>query len=93
MNPLLPFTLSGQFLDSDVKIDENEKLLMIPGRDPIPVMKRQAWKFVEKNMESHERDANAHIKFCWTTAYPSNQGHGIIKGTFLDYKVQHILAV
>ena len=63
---------------------------MIPGRDPIPVMKRQAWRFV-KNMEAHESDVNGHI--CWTTAYPSNQGHGVIKGTFLDYKVQHILAV
>ena len=91
MNPLLRFTPSGQFLDSDIKIDENEKLLMIPGWDLVPVMKRQAWTFVEKNMEAHESDANGHI--CWTTAYPSNQGHGIIKGTFLDYKLQYILAV
>ena len=83
------FLLSGQFLDRDIEIDENEKVLLIPGQDPIPVVKRQVWRFVEKNIESGESDDH----FCWTTVHPSSQGHGIIKGTFLDYKVQHILAV
>ena len=66
-------------------------MLLIPDQDPIPVMKRQVWKFVKNNLESDGNDDN--LSFCWTTVYPGYQGHGIIRGTFLEYKVQHILAV
>lgn len=61
---------------------------MIPGQEPIPVMKRRMWRFVEKNIDSYE--SNDH--FCWTAVYPSNQGYGIIKGSFTDYKVNDILS-
>lgn len=63
---------------------------MIPGEDPKPVMKRHVWRFVEKNLASYSVDEEDH--FCWTTVHPSNQGQGMIKGSFLDYEVKDILS-
>ena len=78
----------GQFLDKDVEIDEDKKLLIIPGREPMALMKRHVWRFMEKDLKSYD-DNN---QYCWTTVHPSNQGKGIIKGSFIDYEVKDILS-
>lgn len=68
-------------------INEDKNLLLIPGEDPIPVTKRHVWRFVEKNLDSRGNDDH----LCWTTVHSGSQGQGIIKGSFLDYKVKDIL--
>ena len=74
-----------QLLFSDgVEIDVDAQLLCVPGHPPVPVEKRDLWKFMSK---SHVGDRQ-----CWTLAYPSSQGAGIVAGTYEDYIVDNLLA-
>ena len=82
------FIFSGQFLDKEIKIDEERQLLFIPGHEPKPMVKRPVWRFVERNLDTYDHDSD---HFCWTTVHPSNQGQGIIKGSFIDYAVDDIV--
>ena len=77
--------LSGQFFSRGVEIDEDAKLLRIPGRSPVPVVKQDLWKFMEQDLKSDSH--------CWTSVYHSSQGAGIIAGTYKDYIVDDLLAV
>ena len=78
-------SFAGQFFRRGVKIDEDEKLLHIPGRPPVPVEKQDLWKFMEQNLHDDSQ--------CWTSAYHSSQGAGIVEGSYKDYIVDGLLAV
>ena len=76
---------TGQFFRDGVKINVDAQLLYVPGHPPVPVEKRDLWKFMLKSLVSDEQ--------CWTSAYPSSQGAGIVGGTYEDYIVDDLLAV
>ena len=76
---------AGQFFRDGVKIDAAAQLLYVPGHPPVPVEKRDLWKFMSKSLLGDRR--------CWTSAYPSSQGAGIVAGTYEDYIVDSLLAV
>jgi hypothetical protein len=50
----------------------------------VPVEKRDLWKFMSKSLVGDRQ--------CWTSAYPSSQGAGIVAGTYEDYVVDDHLA-
>ena len=75
-------SLAGQFFRDGVKVDVDTQLLYVPGH---PVEKRDLWKFMSKSLVGDEQ--------CWTSAYPSSQGAGIVAGTYENYIVDHLLAV
>ena len=78
-------SLAGQFFRDGVKIDAAAQLLYVPGHPPVPVEKRDLWKFMSKSLLGDRR--------CWTSAYSSSQGAGIVAGTYEDYIVDGLLAV
>ena len=77
-------SLAGQFFSHGVNVDINSQLLHVPGRPPVPVEKQELWKFMEQSFHSDTE--------CWTSAYPSNQGAGIVAGSYKDYIVDGLLA-
>ena len=66
------------------EIDVDAQLLRVPGHSPVPVEKRDLWKFMSKSLVGDGQ--------CWTLAYPSSQGAGIVAGTYEDYIVDNLLA-
>ena len=78
-------SLAGQFFRDGVKVDIDTQLLYVPGHPPVPVEKRDLWKFMSKSLIGDEQ--------CWTSAYPSSQGAGIVAGIYEDYIVDGLLAV
>ena len=77
--------LAGQFFHEGVRIDEDAKLLHMPGRPPVPVEEQDLWKFTKQSFHSDSR--------CWASAYHSSQGAGVVAGTFEDYIVDDLLSV
>ena len=70
---ILPM-LAGQFFRDGVDIDVETQFLHVPDRPPVPVQEKDLWKFME---ESFQKDTK-----CWTSAYHSSQGAGIVAGTY-----------
>ena len=82
---MLWFLSVGQFFSHEVKIDADARLLRVPGRLPVPVEQQDLWKFMEQSLHGDTK--------CWTSAYHSSQGAGIVTGTYKDYIVDNLLAV
>ncbi len=81
----LYLSLAGQFFHEGVRIDEDAKLLRMPGLPPVPVEEQDLWKFTKQSFHSDSK--------CWASAYHSSQGAGIVAGTFEDYIVDDLLSV
>ena len=75
--------LSGQFFRKGVEIDEVRKILIMPDKEPVPVMRRPVWSFMEREV--------ADDQLCWTAMNPGYQGDGLIDGKYLDYLVDDVL--
>ena len=92
-------SLVGQFFRDGVKVDVDTQLLHVPGHPPVPVEKRNLWKFMSKSLvatrlfDRVSRRPALHDEQCWMLAYPSSQGAGIVAGTYEDYIVDGLLAV
>ena len=57
---------SDQFFCDGVNIDVDAQLLHVPSHPPVPIEKRDLWKFMSKSLVGDHK--------CWTSAYPSSQG-------------------
>ena len=66
-------------------LNEDEQLLHMPGRPPVPVEQQELWKFMEQSFHSGGSK-------CWTSAYHSSQGAGVVAGTYSDYIVDDLLS-
>ena len=75
---------AGQFFRKGVEIDETRKILILPGKEPVPVMRRPVWSFMEREV--------ADDQLCWTAMNPGYQGEGLIDGTYFDYLVNNVLS-
>ena len=75
----------GQFFQEGVVIDEVRKMLVLPGREPVPVMRRKVWQFMEREVPDVDES------LCWTAMNIGYQGKGLIEGHYLDYMVEDIL--
>ena len=75
---------AGQFFRQGVRIDRENQILYIPQREPIPVIRRPLWSFMRHSLAEETE--------CWTSMLPSNQGVGLIDGTWTDYKVKGLIA-
>ena len=82
----IPLVNAGQFFQKGVKIDETRKILILPGKEPVPVMRRPVWSFMEREV--------ADDQLCWTAMNPGYQGEGLrlIDGTYFDYLVNDVLS-
>ena len=78
------FHNAGQFFQKGVEIDETRKILVLPGKEPVPVMRRPVWSFMEREV--------ADDQLCWTAMNPGYQGEGLIDGTYFDYLVNDVLS-
>ncbi|XP_064401973.1 uncharacterized protein LOC135347821 isoform X2 [Halichondria panicea] len=74
----------GQFFRPGVDIDEVRRMLVLPTLDPVPVMRRPVWAF----MEREEKDD----QLCWTAMNPGYQGKGLLEGHYFDYLVDDVLS-
>jgi len=70
-----------------VRVDDVQKVLILHDRKPVPVKQRSVWGFMK-----HEFHEVADGKQCWTTINLSEQGEGLIEGTYVDYQVKDILS-
>ena len=77
---------TGQFLRTGVEIDEARKLLYLPSMDPVPVMRRTVWHFMERDVPDPEN------QLCWQAMNPGYQGKRLIEGSYLDYLVEDVLS-
>ena len=59
------------------------KILILPGKEPVPVMRRPVWSFMEREV--------ADDQLCWTAMNPGYQGEGLIEGVHRDYIVEKVL--
>ena len=86
MHFMHPYSSSsvGQFFQKGVEIDETRKILILPGKEPVPVMRRPVWSFMEREV--------ADDQLCWTAMNPGYQGEGLIDGTYFDYLVNDVLS-
>ena len=87
--PELSHGLIGQFYRQGVEIDEVHKMLIIPHKEPISIMQRPIWSFMERKKNRSSIDDN----FCWTTMNIGYQGDGLIDGHYIDYIVHDVLSV
>ena len=74
--------LIGQFFRKEVEVDTVRKFLILPGKEPVPVMRRPVWSFMEREVVDDQ--------LCWTAMNPGYQGQGLIDGTYLDYLVEDV---
>ncbi len=74
----------GQFLRAGTEIDEARKILLLPTLDPIPVMRRKVWQFLEREVPDDQ--------LCWVAMNPGYQGKRLIEGRYLDYLVDDVLS-
>ena len=72
--------LLGQFFCEGHSIDEVRKLLLFPTpeREPVPVMRRPIWSFME-------RESGTPDHLCWMAMNVGYQGEGLIQGNYLKY--------
>ena len=79
---------TGQFLHPEVKIDEEQGLLLLPWRPAVPIKQKTLFKFARsEDPEEYSEDAT-----CWTPVQRSDQGAGFIEGVYTDYEVGSILS-
>ena len=84
----LSYTHTGQFFRKGVEIDETRHLLLLPGMsDPVPVMRKPIWHFMEREKAQQE----GHL--CWVAMNPGYQGKRLIEGSYLDYVVDDLLSL
>ena len=86
--PKLSHGLIGQFFREGVEIDEVRKMLIIPHKEPVPIMRKPIWSFMER-----EKNTSSIDNFCWTTMNIGYQGNGLIDGHYVDYIVHDVLSV
>ena len=79
-----PVHSTGQFFRNGVEIDQVRKLLIMPNKEPVPVMRRPVWSFMERDVPDDQ--------LCWTAMNAGYQGKGLIDGTYKDYILQDILS-
>ena len=84
--PELSHGLIGQFYRQGVEIDEVRKILIIPHKEPVPIMRRPIWSFMERDQKKLDSD------FCWTAMNIGYQGDSLIDGHYIDYTVPNILS-
>ncbi len=75
---------TGQFFRAGVDIDEVRRVLLLPSLDPVPVMRRPVWAFMEREDKDNQ--------LCWTAMNPGYQGDGLLEGHYLDYLVNDVLS-
>ena len=80
----MTISFAGQFFRDGVNIDVDAQLLHVPGHPPVPVERRDLWKFMSRKLVDDQQ--------CWVSAYSSSQGAGIVAGTYKDYIVDDLLA-
>ena len=56
----------------------------MPNKEPVPVMRRPVWSF----MEREEKDDH----LCWTAMNRGYQGKGLIDGTYFDYVMDNVMS-
>ena len=64
---------------NDVVLD---KILIIPGKEHVPVQRKPLWPFMELDSTN----------FCWVAMNPGYQGEGLIDGHYFDYLVDDVLS-
>ncbi len=74
---------TGQFFRTGVEIDVVRKILIMPNKEPVPVMRRPVWSFMEREKTDDQ--------LCWTAMNPGYQGEGLISGTYYDYLVDDVM--
>jgi hypothetical protein len=67
-----------------VEVDEARRLLLLPSMDPVPVMRKPVWHFMERDTPDEQ--------LCWVAMNPGYQGKGLIEGHYLNYLVENILS-
>ena len=75
----------GQFFNEDVILDEVRKILILPGKEPVPIQRKPLWAFME-------REAKDSTNFCWVAMNLGYQGDGLIDGSYFDYLVDDVLS-
>ena len=70
-----------------MRVDHVQKVLLLHDRKPVPVKQRSVWGFMK-----HDLHEVADGEQCWTTISHSEQGEGLIEGTYTDYRVKDILS-
>ena len=80
------FSLAGQFFRKGVELDEVRKILIMPNKEPVPVMRRPVWSFMEREKVTSDD------QLCWTAMNPGYQGERLIDGTYFDYLVNDVLS-
>ncbi|XP_064396499.1 uncharacterized protein LOC135343434 [Halichondria panicea] len=73
----------GQFFRPHIEIDEARRLLLLPTLEPVAVMRKPVWHFMER--ESPDE------KLCWVAMNQGYQGKGLLQGHYLDYLVDDVL--
>ena len=63
-------------------IDKVRKILIMPDKEPVPVMRRPVWSFMEREKRED--------KLCWTAMNPGYQGKKLIDFTYKDYQVKDV---
>jgi len=74
----------GQFFRKGVEIDTVRKILILPGKEPVLLMRRPVWSCIECEVAGDQ--------LCWTAMNPGYQGEGLIDGTYFDYLMNDILS-
>ena len=74
--------LLGQFFCPGYSIDEVRKLLLFPSadREPIPVMERPIWSFMERENRNGLKQ-----QMCWMAMNTGYQGEGLLNAHYLKY--------
>ncbi len=81
---LVNYTYIGQFFRDGVEVDEARRLLEIPNMEPVPVMRKPVWHFMEQETPEEQ--------LCWVAMNPGYQGKKLIEGHYLDYLVDDVLS-
>ena len=77
------YSRTGQFFRQGVEIDEIRKILIMPNKEPVPLMRRPVWSFMERKQIDNQ--------LCWTAMNPGYQGDGLIDGKHSNYIVDDVL--
>ncbi len=74
---------AGQFFRPNVEIDESRRLLLLPTLEPVAVMRKPVWHFMERDSREDT--------LCWVAMNQGYQGKGLLQGHYLDYLVDDVL--
>ena len=83
IDSLLRVCITGQFFRAGVEINEVRKILIMPNKEPVPVLRRPVWSFMERETKENQ--------LCWTAMNPGYQGEGLIDGHYFDYLVDDVM--